>query len=250
MKNITINTGASWSGTIPSWQDGDKFRETNTDTVSTAIADRLGYLKTLADGAVTIGASPTWLGTHTFGTTNTTTGNVTTANITTANIATANVTTYNVASVALQRCYVPSSTSGDWVFDTTLGWKTASNATSNIAFFDLSSIPHGAVITAIHCYIKPDTHGTLPSGMPHLALQRRNSATGGITGIASQTDGANLAIFNTYHAVSLNPLNHTVDKANYAYQAYLLAESGTNSMDDFAVQDLLVMYTITTLDVA
>lgn len=49
MKTITIDTGAAWDTTISTWDDGDVFRETNIDIVSTDIADRLGYLKATLD---------------------------------------------------------------------------------------------------------------------------------------------------------------------------------------------------------
>lgn len=62
MKTITINTAAAWVGTLSSWQDGDVFRETNTDTVYTAIANRLGYLKTTVDGKASVSSGNTWAG--------------------------------------------------------------------------------------------------------------------------------------------------------------------------------------------
>lgn len=66
MKTATIDTAALWAGTISTWQDGDIFRETNTDTVTDSIADRLGYLKTKADAAGYIAAANTWTGENTF----------------------------------------------------------------------------------------------------------------------------------------------------------------------------------------
>lgn len=66
MKSYTIDTAAAWSGTITTWQDGDVFRETNTDAVADSIADRLGYLKTKADGAAYIAASQTFSGLTTW----------------------------------------------------------------------------------------------------------------------------------------------------------------------------------------
>lgn len=57
MKSYTIDTAAAWSGSITTWQDGDVFRETNTDAVTDSIADRLGYLKTKADGAAYLAAA-------------------------------------------------------------------------------------------------------------------------------------------------------------------------------------------------
>ena len=70
MKSITINVAAAWAGTLTVWQDGDILRETNTDTVYTAIANRLGYLKAQSDTFVAVDDDPvTWTGTHTFATT-------------------------------------------------------------------------------------------------------------------------------------------------------------------------------------
>lgn len=57
MKSYTIDTAAAWSGSITTWQDGDVFRETNTDAVTDSIGDRLGYLKTKADGAAYLAAA-------------------------------------------------------------------------------------------------------------------------------------------------------------------------------------------------
>ena len=66
MKSYTIDTAAAWVGTIQTWQDGDVFRETNLDTITDSIADRLGYLKTKADAAGYLAAaSQTWTGLQT-----------------------------------------------------------------------------------------------------------------------------------------------------------------------------------------
>ena len=68
MKATTIDTAALWAGTISTWQDGDIFRETNTDIVSESIGDRLGYLKAKADVAGYLAADQTWAGSNTFDT--------------------------------------------------------------------------------------------------------------------------------------------------------------------------------------
>lgn len=66
MKSTTINLGASWSGSIRTWQDGDIFRETNYDVVTGDLADRLGYLKTYADGKASLAGTNAWTGVNTF----------------------------------------------------------------------------------------------------------------------------------------------------------------------------------------
>lgn len=68
MKTITINTGAAWGASVSSWQDGDIFRETNADTVSTSFADRLGYLKAQSDASGKLAADQTWAGSNEFDT--------------------------------------------------------------------------------------------------------------------------------------------------------------------------------------
>mgnify|MGYP000031138403 CR=1 FL=1 len=67
MKSYTIDTAAAWVGTIQTWQDGDVFRESNLDLMADSIADRLGYLKTKADGAAYLAAaSQTFTGLQTI----------------------------------------------------------------------------------------------------------------------------------------------------------------------------------------
>lgn len=57
MKTTTIDTAAAWAGTIATIQDGDPASEANMDLVSDSIGDRLGYLKTKADGAAYLAAA-------------------------------------------------------------------------------------------------------------------------------------------------------------------------------------------------
>ena len=66
MKTITINTAAVWSGGVSSWQDGDIFRESFTDTWTTSIADRIGYLKAQSDVTVKLTGSQTVAGDKTL----------------------------------------------------------------------------------------------------------------------------------------------------------------------------------------
>lgn len=66
MKNVTINTGASWSGTFRSFQDGDIFRESNIDLQSGDLADRLGYLKAQLDGKGALASANAWTSTNSF----------------------------------------------------------------------------------------------------------------------------------------------------------------------------------------
>lgn len=67
MKSYTIDLAAAWAASLQTWQDGDVFRETNTDIVIDAIADRLGYLKTQSDTFVAVGDDPVvWTGEHSF----------------------------------------------------------------------------------------------------------------------------------------------------------------------------------------
>lgn len=65
-KSLTIDTAASWAGTITVPTDGDTFQETQTDAYFDSIGDRLGYLKTAVDGTVTLGGTNTWTGPNTF----------------------------------------------------------------------------------------------------------------------------------------------------------------------------------------
>jgi hypothetical protein len=65
-KSLTIDTAAVWAGTITVPTDGDTFQETVTDTYFDSIGDRLGYLKTQVDGAVSLGGTNTWTGGQTF----------------------------------------------------------------------------------------------------------------------------------------------------------------------------------------
>lgn len=66
MKNYTINTAAAWVATLSTWQDGDVFRETNTDTVTVSIGNHLGYLKTAVDGKPDLTSNNTWVGNQEF----------------------------------------------------------------------------------------------------------------------------------------------------------------------------------------
>lgn len=68
MKNVAINTGASWGTSFRSFQDGDIFRESNIDLQAGDIADRLGYLKAQVDGAGKLAGDNTWTGSQTFDT--------------------------------------------------------------------------------------------------------------------------------------------------------------------------------------
>lgn len=84
MKNVTINTAASWSGSFRSFQDGDIFRESNVDLNAGDLADRLGYLKAQADNAVLLTGSQTITGNKTFNGTNTFGGPISSSNAITA----------------------------------------------------------------------------------------------------------------------------------------------------------------------
>lgn len=68
MKSTTINTAASWAGTIQSFVDGDQFRESNLDLSANSIADRLGYLKAQADISAKTNAANTFTNANTFNT--------------------------------------------------------------------------------------------------------------------------------------------------------------------------------------
>jgi len=65
MKTLPIDTAAAWAGTLSTIQDGDPASEATMDVVVDAIGDRLGYLKTRADGnlALTSNATQTLGGT-------------------------------------------------------------------------------------------------------------------------------------------------------------------------------------------
>lgn len=66
MKNFLINITAIWATTLSTWQDGDIFRETQTDLVISDIGDRLGYLKTALDLKPDLSDTQTWTGLNTF----------------------------------------------------------------------------------------------------------------------------------------------------------------------------------------
>lgn len=51
MKTLAIDTAAAWVGTLSTIQDGDPASEASMDLVVDSIGDRLGYLKSKADGA-------------------------------------------------------------------------------------------------------------------------------------------------------------------------------------------------------
>lgn len=68
MKNVTINTAASWGASFRSFQDGDIFRESNIDLQAGDLADRLGYLKAQSDASGKLAADQTWTGSNTFNT--------------------------------------------------------------------------------------------------------------------------------------------------------------------------------------
>lgn len=65
MKTIVIDLGAAWDINLKTWQNGDKFREPQTDEVSEDIGNKFGFLKTYADGKASLdGASNVWQGTQ------------------------------------------------------------------------------------------------------------------------------------------------------------------------------------------
>ncbi len=66
MKDVAIDTGAAWVATYKTWQDGDVFRESNTDVIWDALGDRLGYLKTQVDLRATLAGTNTWTAANTF----------------------------------------------------------------------------------------------------------------------------------------------------------------------------------------
>lgn len=68
MKNVTINTAASWGASFRSFQDGDIFRESNIDLQAGDLADRLGYLKAQSDASGKLAADQTWTGSNEFDT--------------------------------------------------------------------------------------------------------------------------------------------------------------------------------------
>ncbi len=68
MKTVSIDTAALWGAGLRTWQDGDVFRESNTDLVIEDIGDRLGYLKAQADLAGYLAADQTWEGSNEFDT--------------------------------------------------------------------------------------------------------------------------------------------------------------------------------------
>lgn len=57
MKNLTIDTAAAWAGTLTTIQDGDAASEATMDQVVDTIGDRLGALKTAADGKLSIASN-------------------------------------------------------------------------------------------------------------------------------------------------------------------------------------------------
>ncbi len=66
MKTIAINTGASFPAGLSALQDGDQFRESNTDQTAQDTADGLGYLKGQLDGAAWESNNGTYTGQNTF----------------------------------------------------------------------------------------------------------------------------------------------------------------------------------------
>ena len=68
-KSLTIDTAAVWAATITVPTDGDTFQETQTDVYFESVGDRLGYLKTQADGAPSLSGTNTWTGANTFNST-------------------------------------------------------------------------------------------------------------------------------------------------------------------------------------
>lgn len=57
MKNLTIDTAAAWAGTLTTIQDGDAASEATMDQVVDTIGDRLGALKTAADGKLSLASN-------------------------------------------------------------------------------------------------------------------------------------------------------------------------------------------------
>lgn len=158
---------------------------------------------------------------------------------------------YQVTSVSQTRFLSPSSVTGSWTFDPASGWYTGSAASSNYAYWDLSFLPHGQSITAMTAYIDPTAHGAVPNNPPRLGLVRVSLSTGAATSVSYADDPSIVAIYEVYHGFPLSTnLPHTIDKANYAYFAYLRGEYGTNSLSDMVVKGLLITYTVTSLDLA
>lgn len=77
MKSLVINLLAGWVGTVRSFIDGDIFRETNIDLSMGDVADRLGYLKTKADGSVQLATANAITGNNTHAGTETFNGQAT-----------------------------------------------------------------------------------------------------------------------------------------------------------------------------